>query len=228
MQLRTSLLTGRHLERLSAIWLGYRDKPLHFHISKVTNFHFLFSKSSKRQVFFFNFWHINWIKKSDSGSFLNFSEFWNFKYKGQSYPCNRMLRLIELWDVEAPTFSRQLAHRWQWGCQPSKPVPLNPSRRFQVLIYVRRWVDTRAIAQLEGLHELRNSMPSLGIEPTTFQLVSCTLHLDWYVYHITICGKHIIINLLLQSTLTYSLWTEIHQFVHFSALITKTEALSLC
>jgi hypothetical protein len=25
---------------------------------------------------------------------------------------------IGLWDVEAPTFSRQSAHRWRWGCQP--------------------------------------------------------------------------------------------------------------
>jgi hypothetical protein len=29
-------------------------------------------------------------------------------------PHNRPWRTIQLWDVEAPTFSRQLAHRW-WG-----------------------------------------------------------------------------------------------------------------
>jgi hypothetical protein len=38
--------------------------------------------------------------------------------KRQSYSCNRPWRLIWLWDVEAPTFSRQSAHRWRWGCQP--------------------------------------------------------------------------------------------------------------
>jgi hypothetical protein len=34
------------------------------------------------------------------------------------YPCNRPLRPIRLWEVEAPIFSRQSAHRGQWGCQP--------------------------------------------------------------------------------------------------------------
>jgi hypothetical protein len=28
------------------------------------------------------------------------------------------------WDVEAPTFSRQSAHRWQCGCQPYTPAAL--------------------------------------------------------------------------------------------------------
>jgi hypothetical protein len=35
-----------------------------------------------------------------------------------SYPCNSPRRPIELWDVEAPTFSRQSAQRWRWGYQP--------------------------------------------------------------------------------------------------------------
>jgi hypothetical protein len=41
-------------------------------------------------------------------------------------------------DVEAPTFSRQSAHRWRWGCQPYAPAggPLSPER-FLVLISVR-------------------------------------------------------------------------------------------
>jgi hypothetical protein len=33
----------------------------------------------------------------------------------ESYLCNRPWRPIGLWDVEAPTFSRQSAHRWRWG-----------------------------------------------------------------------------------------------------------------
>jgi hypothetical protein len=32
--------------------------------------------------------------------------------------CNRPWRLIGLWDIKAPTFSRKLVHRRQWGCQP--------------------------------------------------------------------------------------------------------------
>jgi hypothetical protein len=35
-----------------------------------------------------------------------------FKKVRLSYPCNRQWRPIGLWDVEAPTFSRQSAHRW--------------------------------------------------------------------------------------------------------------------
>jgi hypothetical protein len=41
-----------------------------------------------------------------------------FRY---SYSCNRPWRPISLWDVEAPTFSRQSPHRWRWGCQPYSP-----------------------------------------------------------------------------------------------------------
>jgi hypothetical protein len=26
------------------------------------------------------------------------------------------------WDLKAPTFSRQSAHRWRWGCQPYAPA----------------------------------------------------------------------------------------------------------
>jgi hypothetical protein len=30
-----------------------------------------------------------------------------------SCPCNRPWRPIRVWDVEAPTFSRQSVHRWR-------------------------------------------------------------------------------------------------------------------
>jgi hypothetical protein len=46
-------------------------------------------------------------------------------YTGTSYLCNRPWRPIGLWHV-APTFSRQLAHRWRWGCQPYAPAVLYP------------------------------------------------------------------------------------------------------
>jgi hypothetical protein len=81
------------------------------------------------------------------------------------YSCNRSWRPIGLWDVEAPTLSRQSAHRWQWDCQPAA---LYPPGRFLVLISVRGWVDSRDIVRLEGLGQLENSMTSLEIEPATF------------------------------------------------------------
>jgi hypothetical protein len=53
--------------------------------------------------------------------------------------------------------------------------PLPPGR-FLVLIYVRVWVDPRAIVQLEGLGQLKNPMTSLGIKPMTFWLVAQCLN----------------------------------------------------
>jgi hypothetical protein len=50
---------------------------------------------------------------------------------------NRPWRPMWLWDVEAPTFARQLAHRWRWGCQPRAPAALYPPGIFLVLISVR-------------------------------------------------------------------------------------------
>jgi hypothetical protein len=44
--------------------------------------------------------------------------------KRQSYPCDKPWRPIGLWDVEAPTFSRQSTLRWRWGCQPYAPAVL--------------------------------------------------------------------------------------------------------
>jgi hypothetical protein len=44
----------------------------------------------------------------------------------KSYPCNGPWSPIGLWDVEAPTFFRQSAHRWRWDCQPEAPATLYP------------------------------------------------------------------------------------------------------
>jgi hypothetical protein len=44
----------------------------------------------------------------------------------KAVPCNRLWRPIGLWDVEAPTFSKQSAHSWRWGCQPYAPDSLYP------------------------------------------------------------------------------------------------------
>jgi hypothetical protein len=57
--------------------------------------------------------------------------FWTYiqalRYR-QSYPYNTPQTHIGLWDVEAPTFSRQSAHRWLWRCQPYVPTALYPRK----------------------------------------------------------------------------------------------------
>jgi hypothetical protein len=55
---------------------------------------------------------------------------------------------IRLWDVEAPTFFRQSAHRRLWSCQPyspaGRPLPPTPSK-----FSVRSRINPRATARLD-------------------------------------------------------------------------------
>jgi hypothetical protein len=44
------------------------------------------------------------------------------------YLCSRQFGPIALWDVEAPTFFRNSAHRWWWSCQPYTLASLFPRK----------------------------------------------------------------------------------------------------
>jgi hypothetical protein len=84
----------------------------------------------------------------------------------KSYPRNRPWRPIGLWNVGDPTLSRQSAHRWRQGCQPSALSSIHQKHYFSVS------GAHSSLLQLEGLGRLKNSFTSSGLKPTTFRLVA--------------------------------------------------------
>jgi hypothetical protein len=79
------------------------------------------------------------------------------KKKRQNYPCNRPWRSIGLWDVEAPISSpdNRLTNGDKVVSLTRRP-PFTPPGRLLVLIFVKGWVDPRAIVRLEGLGKFKN------------------------------------------------------------------------
>jgi hypothetical protein len=112
--------------------------------------------------------------------------------EGNTIPVTCHGGLLGLWDDETPTFSRQLAHRGWWDCQPYALASFYPPGRFLVPISVRGWVDPRAIVQLEELEQLKNPMISSGIELVTFQLVAQCL--NKLRYHMPSCHTYTFYN----------------------------------
>jgi hypothetical protein len=80
--------------------------------------------------------------------------------KNWIYLRNGLWRPIAFWDVEDPTFSRQSAQRWRWGCQLYAP---SPQLRFLETVSVWGLVKSRAIVGLEGSGILKVSNCLIGI-----------------------------------------------------------------
>jgi hypothetical protein len=103
-------------------------------------------------------------------------------------PCNRPWGPIELWDVKAPTFSRQSTHRWGWGFQPYALTALPPGR-ILVLICFRGWVYPKVIVQLEGLGTLKtNPVTSSGIETVIIWVVAHCFNTTAWILKLQPCS----------------------------------------
>jgi hypothetical protein len=75
--------------------------------------------------------------------------------KRYSYPCNRSWRAIGLRDIEAPTSSRQSAHRWRWGYQPYARSALYPQEDSQYSFRLEAESTSGAILRLEKWGQLK-------------------------------------------------------------------------
>jgi hypothetical protein len=89
-----------------------------------------------------------------------------------SYLCDRPWRPIGLWDVETPTFSRQLSRRWRWGFQPHTSDISLPQEDSLYSFLLRGWVDPRVMVRVEGSGQLKHPITSSGIGPVTFRLAA--------------------------------------------------------
>jgi hypothetical protein len=75
-------------------------------------------------------------------------------------------------------------HEWDKVVSPYVLGAFTPQEIFQVLISVRRWVNTRAIVQPEGLRQWKIPVTQSGIEPATFRfVVQCLNQLRHCVPH---------------------------------------------
>jgi hypothetical protein len=79
-----------------------------------------------------------------------------------------------MWDVEDPILSRQLAHRWWWGCQPYAPAALYSSATLfsafgTHLCY--RLSKPQDLVRLEGLGKLKKFN---AIRIWTHDLLACS------------------------------------------------------
>jgi hypothetical protein len=98
-----------------------------------------------------------------------------------SYPCNRPWRPIGLWEVEAPTFTRQSAYIWRWGCHPYAPAALYPQDDSWTH-FCQRLSRSQAVVRLEWLGQLKNPVASSNRDLSACNIVPQLITLDLIIF----------------------------------------------
>jgi hypothetical protein len=127
----------------------------------------------------------------------------------KSCPCNGPWRPIGLSDVEAPTFSRQSAHRWQWICQPYAPAALYTPRKIPGTHFCWRLSRPQGHNSAGRLRSTEKSndiignrtrdLPACSIvpQPTT---LPCAPWFSWHPFCRIKCRIRCVISLLFHSS----------------------------